>query len=192
MQRIKNFQLNNKKYSYSFKPVDLTDNTIKLITKWRKKYQYAFGSNFKITTESSRNWIKQIISDSNRELYIIMVNNHPIGNIGFKNYNKIKKSIEIDNVLKGENIYPGIMEKIMEKIFLEIQKNMKVSVIWLKVFSDNHKAMNLYERVGMRMVGNIPLKRINTKEGYTWKEMKRIKKYEVAERYYSQMQYLKK
>lgn len=192
MERIKKLELDKKKYSYYFKPVDLTDNTIKLITKWRKKHQYSFGSNFKITTESSRNWINQIINDSNRHLYIIIVNGHPIGNIGFKNYNKVKKSIEVDNVLKGEKMYPGIMEKILKKFLLEIQKNMKVSIIWLRVFSDNYKAMNLYERVGMRMIGNIPLKRINTKEGYIWKETKRIKKHEVAERYYSQMQYLKK
>lgn len=171
-----------------FKPVDLSTQTIYLVTKWRKKYWYAFGTKFNVTLKSSRNWINQIINDPNRELYIIVINGNPIGNIGFRNFNKSKKSVEIDNVLKGELYYPGIMEDVLKIFIKQLFRNMKLSTIWLKVFSDNYKAINLYERVGMRTVRTIPLKRVRKKYGYEWKKIKLKKKYDVAERYYSYLE----
>ena len=184
---IVKFEINEKfkvgNNTFQFKSVDLSTQTINLITKWRKKYWYAFGTKFNVTLKSSRNWINQIIDDPNRELYIVVINGNPVGNIGFRNLDKSKKSVEIDNVLKGELNYPGIMEDVVKIFINQLFKNMKLSTIWLRVFSDNYKAINVYERAGMKAVGNVPLKRIRKKHGYKWKNIK-LKKYDVAERYF--------
>lgn len=184
----KNFKIGNN--TLQFKSVDLSTQTINLITKWRKKYWYAFGTKFNITLKSSRNWINQIIDDPNRKLYIVIVNGNPVGNIGFKNLDKSKKSVEIDNVLKGESNYPGIMKDVVKIFISQLFKNMKLSTVWLKVFSDNYKAINAYEQAGMKVVGNVPLKRIRKKYGYEWKKIK-LKKYDVAERYFLIMKILR-
>ncbi len=46
----------------------------------------------------------------------------------------------------------------------------------------------MYERCGMVTVGNIPLKRIITKNGWKWEETELDKSKEYSERYFSIME----
>ena len=66
-------------------------------------------------------------------------------------------------------------------------EELHLSKVCLKVFSDNFKAINLYERCGMFTVGMIPLKQTFTPDGWKWEETI-LKKDEYADRYFSIME----
>ena len=80
------------------------------------------------------------------------------------------------------------MEKVTRFLFDWMFKELNLSKVKLKVFSDNYKAISLYERCGMLTVGNIPLKRVNTKDGWKWEETKLDSTNEFGERYFSIME----
>jgi len=173
-------------------PVDTSQESVYLLTKWRKKYGNYFATKFEPTEERTRKWIKeQVIKNRDKILFLIILNKQKIGNIGFFNYNKNNNSAEIDNVLRGERKeYAGLMENVLYSMFNIGFKELKLSKITLKVFSDNNKAINLYERCGMLEVKQIPLKKIITNDGWRWEESL-LKKHENSHRFFSFMEITK-
>jgi len=100
-----------------------------------------------------------------------------------------ENSIDIWNVIRGvRGFAPGLMEHI-EKIFIKwIFNELQISKIQLKVFSDAHKAINLYERCGLLTINSIPMKRIFTEDGWKWVETELKSETECAERYLNIME----
>ena len=91
------------------------------------------------------------------------------------------------NVLRGiRGCCPGLMENVTNELISWMFSELKLSKIKLKVFSDNYKAINLYERCKMLTIGNIPLKREFNNQGWKWIPVKSSNGY--AERYYSIME----
>lgn len=169
--------------------VDQSDETINLLTEWRNKYWDAFPAKFNATKNGTKKWIQdQVLEKPDRILFMIILGNDKIGHIGTYRYNTIDNSAEIDNVVRAiRKGYPGLMEKITKFMISWMFKELKLSKIQLKVFSDNYKAINLYERCGMLTVGNIPLKRIQTEDGWKWDETQ-LNEGEYADRYFSIME----
>lgn len=150
---------------------------------------YSFGSKFEPNKKRTEKWLKeQIIENKNRILFLILYNNKKIGHIGLCNFNKSKNSGEIDNVLRGSKIGShNIMEIALGCIFQLGFEHFKLSKIWLKVFSDNYKAINLYERVGLLTINSIPIKRFFVKDGWNWRETK-LRKNVIPERFFNIME----
>jgi len=169
---------------------DLSQETVSLITKWRNEHWQGFLTKFNASEKNTRKWLdKQVIQNPDRILFLIILGQQKIGHIGIINYNKNSRSAEIDNVLRGVRVgYPGLMEKVIKTLFNWMFKELKLSTISLRVFSDNYKAINLYERSVMRTTGIIPIKRINTNEGWKWVETKLKSESKLAERYLSIME----
>jgi RimJ/RimL family protein N-acetyltransferase len=179
------FQINDA--DVSMRPVDDSDETINLLTKWRNDNWYWFDK-FIATKESTSIWLKnQVINNPDRILFLIFLNGEKIGHIGTFRYNESENSAEIDNVLRGiRGCCPGLMEYVTNKLISWMFSELKLSKIKLKVFSDNYKAINLYERCKMLTIGNIPLKREFNNQGWKWIPVKSSNGY--AERYYSIME----
>jgi RimJ/RimL family protein N-acetyltransferase len=178
----------NKKNIF-LRSVDLSQESVSLITNWRNQYWHGFLTKFEASEKNTLKWLdKEIIQNPERILFFIILKKQKIGHVGIMNYNKNFNTIEIDNVLRGVRIdYPGLMENVLKSIFNWLFKELKLSEINLKVFSDNYKAINLYERSGMITIGVIPLKRIVTNDGWEWIETKLKYETEWAERYLSIM-----
>ena len=169
--------------------VNDSDKTIELLTNWRNKFWDAFPVKFTATKDGTKKWLKEQVSNkSDRILFLIILNDTEIGHIGSYRYNSIDNSAEIDNVLRSiRGNFPGLMEKVTKFMINWMFEELHLSKVCLKVFSDNFKAINLYERCGMFTVGMIPLKQTFTPDGWKWEETN-LKKDEYADRYFSIME----
>jgi len=195
IQQIKNLnksipiKIDDNQASIFLRPVDTSNDTVSLLTKWRKKYGDCFATKFEPTEKRTRNWLtEQVIENQDKILFLIILNNKKIGHIGLFNYNKNDNSAEIDNVLRGERKeHRGLMEKVIYSIFDLGFKNLQLSKISLKVFEDNDKAINLYKRCGMSVVKHIPLKKIMIQDGWEWVE-DNLKQSENSKRFFNIME----
>ena len=169
--------------------VDLSQESVSLITNWRNQYWQGFLTKFEASERNTLKWLdKEIMQNPERILFFIILKKQKIGHVGIMNYDKNLNTVEIDNVLRGVRInQPDLMENVLKAIFKWMFNELKLSEINLKVFSDNYKAINLYERCGMITTGVKPLKRSITKDGWKWIETKLKCETEWAERYLSIM-----
>lgn len=172
------------------RPVDDSDDTISLLTEWRNRFWDAFPAKFTATFSGTKEWLhKQVYEKNDRILFLIYLNEQKIGHIGTYRYDECQNSAEIDNVLRAiRGNFPGLMEKVTRFMIDWMFKELNLSLIKLKVFSDNYKAINLYERCGMKTTGIIPLKRVFTNDGWLWDNVLRMNEYNYAERYFSIME----
>ncbi len=182
-----NFSIGGK--NVVLQTVDTSNETIELLTNWRNKFWDAFPVKFQATFEGTQKWlIDQVYNKSDRILFLIFLDGKKIGHIGTYRYDPLQNSAEIDNVLRSirENT-PGLMEKVTKYLIDWMFHDLSLSKVQLKVFSDNFKAINLYERCGMLTVGIIPLKRKFTNDGWEWQETT-LNDGEYADRYFSIME----
>ena len=171
----------------SLRPVDDSDDTIELLSKWRDKYWDGFDTKFKVTNDGTKKWIKSIQEKDDRILFLIIFDNKKIGHVGLDGYNENENSIFFTDFMRGvRGFAPNLMEH-MEKLFIKwIFDELNISIIQLRVFSDNYKTINLHERCDFLTVGSIPLKRDFFNYGWKWKQTM-LKEGEYAERYFSIM-----
>lgn len=172
--------------------IKISKENIRLLTEWRKKYLYSFGSKFEPSQDRTEKWLKeQIIESRHRILFLIIHNNKKIGHIGLFNFDKSSNSCELDNVLRGRKVRPHNIMEIALRMILQLGfEYFKLSKIRLKVFSDNYKAINLYEKSGFLTIKSSPVKRFFVKNEWTWREVA-SKKNVLPERFFSIMEITK-
>jgi len=181
----------NRKSIFLIPAISSKEN-VKLITKWRKQNWQGFLTKFKVTEQGTKKWLENISRNPSRILFLIIYNNKKLGHIGFHKYDKKNKKVDIDSVLRAVRVNnPKIMENVLYALFYWGFNDLKLSKIQLRVFSDNHKAINLYERSGMLTIKSTPIKRIITTDGWIWKEVK-FTKNKIAQRYLDIMEINKK
>ena len=102
---------------------------------------------------------------------IFLVNENKIGHIGLTDYDMGNDSVKIMSVVKGENVFfPRLMEYVGKNLINWIFYELNISTVKVRVFSDNYKAINMNERIGMLTVDSIPMKKEKTLDGFSWKE----------------------
>jgi RimJ/RimL family protein N-acetyltransferase len=185
------FYFKSKKNLIQLIPVKISQDNIKLITKWRKENWDAFLTKFEVTENNTKLWLENICKDTERILFSIYVNNKNIGHIGIYKYNKKYQSVNIDSVLKGIQIpEKDLMKKVLDILFTWIFEKMNLKLVQLEVFTDNFKAINLYERAGMVTKNSVPIKKIKTEDGWIWRKTK-LTKNKTGERYLNLMEITK-
>jgi len=165
--------------------VDESDETVHLLTEWRKKYRNMFGTDFKMSEERTRRWIrKDNLDNPDQILFMIYLEDKKIGNIGTNLYDEKTNSAELYNIMKDPNLnYPGLITTI-EKVYLKwMFDGLKLSKIRGRLFSENYKMMNVHIRCGWVIANVIPLKRKFTEDGLIWDEIELKSEDEWAERY---------
>ena len=189
----KDYLVPNNEHEILLRVVDESLDTITVLTKWRNQYWDAFPEKFTATIDGTKKWLKeQVLENHDRILFMIFLNGEKIGHIGTYRYNVEQNSAEIDNVVRAiRDKVKGLMEQVTNFLLDWMFTELKLSKVTLKVFSDNFKAINLYERCGMLTVGMIPLERITTNDGWKWSEIKTLDKNEFADRYFSIMEVTK-
>lgn len=170
---------------------DLLQNmeAVSLCAKWRKKHEWWFPKQFKVTIEGTTNWLKNgVIEVKDRLLFFIVINNVRVGHIGLYRFDYEHNSCELDNVLKGEDAPKGLMTFVTKTLMQWARTNLGISKMTLRVFSDNDKAIALYMRVGFTKVKNIPLRKISGSGEVVWEEDESMKG--SCEREYVLMQHI--
>lgn len=176
------------------KLVDDSEETVHLLTEWRKLYRHMFASNFQMNEERTKKWIQQkrTISD-NSILFMIYLNGKKIGNIGTDLYNEKMNSVELDNMMKDPNCKEKGIMTIVEKVYLKWMFDyLNISKVCGRLFTDNFRMLNAHLACGWRITDVSPLKREFTNDGWTWKKTKLESEDKFAERYFHIIELKKK
>lgn len=161
---------------------------IKLLAKWRAAAQDAFPVQFKVTEEGTKRWLENaVLKTKDRMLFWVLdLNGKKIGHVGLFRFNYTEKFCELDNIMRGEQGSKGIIEAACAKLVELCKKDLGLVDVYLRVFSDNPRAIKLYERLGFKETQRSPLRKIV--EGDTVKWLDVIKSpYEAIERYFVTM-----
>jgi len=170
----------------TLKLVDESEETIHLLTEWRKLYRHMFASNFRMDEERTKKWIKQKRSTSDQSiLFMIYLDGKKVGNIGTDMFNENENSVELDNMMKDPNCQESGLMTIVEKVYLKwMFDNLKLSKICGRLFTDNFRMLNAHLACGWKIIDVSPLKKELTDEGWIWKETKLQSEDEFGERYF--------
>ena len=169
------------------KLVDESGETVNLLYNLRKKYRDMFATDFQMSEEKTRNWIKKdILENPERIMFMIYYDNKKIGNIGTALYDKKTNSASLDNMMKDPTCnYPGLMT-IVEMVYLKwMFEGLKLSKITGFLFSDNTRMMNVHKKCGWIIVDVVPVTRIMFKEGSRWEKVESKSYNVVPERYFN-------
>lgn len=156
---------------------------ISLLSRWRKENEYWFQAQFPMTDDRTKSWLQQRVLDvPDRILFLIDVGNHFVGHVGLFRYNQNQHTIDIDNIVRGETQYPGIMSEALRVLMNWGINDLGIKGYTLQTTSDNKKALAMYNRLGFSEVKRIPLVYTKTAEGGEWTETEdgpSIQRYEV-------------
>ena len=145
LQKIKNsdnkdlLKIHYKEHDVFLKLIDESEETITLLTKWRKQYRNNFGSDFTIDENRTKKWIKeQVLSNIDKIVFLIYVDNQKIGIISTSEYDEDTNSAILDTMMKDPKFeLPGLMTTI-EKVYLKwMFDGLKLEKIRGVLFSDN-------------------------------------------------------
>jgi perosamine synthetase len=167
----------------------VTSADLDLLVKWRNDAQSYFPTQSKITREGTKNWlINNLDSVEDRLLFwIINENNTKVGHIGLFRFDFQKSHCELDNIIRGNFESKGIMESSLKSLISLVKNDLLIKNIFLRVFSDNHKAISLYKKLGFEEIQNRPLKKIINGESTRYIELN-DDVYASVDRYFTTMQ----
>lgn len=142
---------------------------LELLGRWRKENEMWYSSQFKVTTERTARWYRdKLINVPDRLLFIIRAQGEYIGHAGLAKFDLDMKKCDIDNVLRGEKKFPGIIKDALVGIMLWGREELGIRSYALKVQARNEKAVRLYEKMGFVVVRRIPQIQVNGKDGPEW------------------------
>jgi RimJ/RimL family protein N-acetyltransferase len=137
--------------------------TINLLTKWRNQNMKYFLTQFLATSVRTRNWLENIVLPADNRIIFLVYDEteKKIGNLGLCNISE--SYAEIDNVLRGEmSNTKSLFYYAMITVLCWIFEYMNIPNVNLHVFSDNIKAISLYEKLGFKTVKILSLSRVNS------------------------------
>ena len=174
----------------TFRVVDDSTETVKLLSKWRDTHYNAFYDKFKVTEERTKMWIqKQNLDLPGRILFMIILNGQKVAHMGIDSYDEHDNSAKLSNFLRGvREGYPYLMLKgeiALSKLMFEL---LKLSKIKACMWSDNSGMILHATKLGCNVVGNSPFKRVFTDDGWKWEKITLHSESEHAERYLLSME----
>jgi RimJ/RimL family protein N-acetyltransferase len=144
---------------------------IDLLGRWRKENEDYFLGKFEVTYERTLSWYhKHLMDKPDRLLFIIRAKSGYVGHVGLFRFDFAARSCEIDNIVRGEKAFPGIMGSAILTMMKWGMENLGLRGYTLKVLGDNERAVRLYEKLGYQETGRIPLLLTEGKDGPEWAE----------------------
>src|SRR3989344_2337083 len=144
---------------------------ISLLTAWRKKHEFWFPAQFRVTVPGTRVWLaERVLNVPDRILFMIRVGGTYIGHVGLFRYDNEDNTIEIDNIVRGEPDYPGIMTHALTTLMTWGKTSLGLADYRLQTASDNDRALRLYTRLGFRETKRTPMLHVKTPGGWQWED----------------------
>lgn len=164
---------------------------IEKMSEWRQKHSWWFPAQFKVTQEGTKRWFEnQVLKTNDRFLFMIDTpSGESIGHVGLYRFDYENRACEIDNIVRGEDMLPGVMTHAVNTLITWSKTVLKLKTLYLTVYQDNARAIKLYKRVGFEKKHTIPLKKIVENDVTRWEETEEKGK---AERYFIKMIHAKK
>ena len=150
------------------------DAAVALLAEWRGAAADAFPSQFPVTLSGTQRWlVKQLLETPDRVLFWVTApDGRRLGHLGLFRYDPAEREIEIDNVVRGvPGEMPGVMAAALRTLLDWTFEKLGMTAVFLRVFSDNARALRLYERLGFREILRVPLARVQEGEVVRWVEV---------------------
>lgn len=163
--------------------------TVQLLGEWRSASQQWFPAQFPVTFDGTKKWLEnQVLKTNDRILFMAEDNPGAVfGHVGLFRFDYKKESCELDNIIRGkEQILPGGMLLACKTLVTWAFNSLRIKVIYLRVASDNRKALKLYEKIGFREIQRTPLMKVVDRDLIRWIDVIGQPYYEV-ERYFVTM-----
>lgn len=136
---------------------------------WREKHAWWFPAQFKVTVEGTGRWLKNgVVETPDRLLFMISVNDRYMGHVGLFRFEFDTRSCEIDNIVRGESGYPGLIGDAITSMMRWGSAQLGLKGFTLQTFADNEKSLALYARLGFREVKRVPLLKIEAEDRVEW------------------------
>lgn len=145
----------------TWQDVDDADS-IERLARWREAAQNSFPAIFPVTLEGTRRWlIKQVLELPDRLLFWVKSSDgEKIGHAGIYRIDFDEASLELDNVVRGvPRVMRGAMYSSVQAIMSWVFGTLQMQDVFLRVFSDNVRAIQLYEHCGFRETMRMPMRR---------------------------------
>jgi RimJ/RimL family protein N-acetyltransferase len=140
------------------------NHLVSLLSEWRASNQEWYPSVFRVTEEGTKKWLKnQVIETDDRILFLIeSVDRELFGHMGlFRG--------EIDNVLRGRTGHVNAgMTHGMVSLMKWSASELSLKQLHLRVFWDNTRAIEFYEKCGFCRIGRIPLRKMGENGMLRW------------------------
>jgi RimJ/RimL family protein N-acetyltransferase len=163
--------------SVTLQPVTWSDagdsRSVELLAEWRKKANPFFPAQFSVTAEGTHRWlIKSTLEAPERLLFwAVSPTGEKVGHLGLFRFEFDDRSVELDNVVRGvEGVLPGLMQAAVESLMTWTFETLAMQAMYLRVLSDNHRALRLYQRCGFEETMRMPLLREEEGEVVRWVE----------------------
>lgn len=134
----------------SYRPLKHSDLEIRV--KWLNNPMVSryLGSNVRegTTLAKQEEWFSKYKDDKSRELFVILADDIPVGNVGITNINLLDRNASLF-IMIGEESYwgKGIAKEAIRYIVNYGFDKLNLHKIWLYVYSINERARNLYRSV---------------------------------------------
>jgi RimJ/RimL family protein N-acetyltransferase len=149
-------------------------DAVALLADWRQAASDAFPTQFPVTLDGTESWIRdRVLAVPDRLLFWVTdLDGTRIGHMGLFHFDPRDRHLGLDNVVRGvPDVIPGIMlhgvRVLLEWTFTALDMN----AMFLRVFSDNERALRLYERCGFEEILRIPVARVEEGPAVRWVEV---------------------
>ena len=135
---------------------------IDLLAQWRREAT-TFHNKFNVTFESTQRWLRKLLLDVPDRILFLVLNQagHPIGHMGFANALNDQCLMEFDNVIRGvPGQDAGLMSLATKATLIWANDHFKPQSFYLRTLDDNHHAIHFYSKLGFKINGQQPLRRI--------------------------------
>ncbi|HUW65468.1 MAG TPA: GNAT family N-acetyltransferase [Spirochaetia bacterium] len=165
---------------------------IRMLMEWRQATQEWFPSQFNVTYDGTKNWLEnQVVGEKERILFFLESHDGlPVGHVGLYRFDFKKKSCELDNIIRGNSKLPGAMRIGCSALIDWAFDRLYVESIFLRVFSDNSRAIRLYNSLGFREILRVPLMKVQEGSVTRWLDVIG-RPYQEVERYFVTMKLAK-
>lgn len=155
------------------------EELISKLTVWRNEHKYVYPSQFTATPESTKSWMTSRLLDVPDRILFLVENKFgkTIGHLGFANglamIKENKSYLEIDNVVRGvKSVDQGLMAKALRSLLDWADEKLMPEQIFLRVFSDNEKAIQFYLKNGFIKDVKLPLTKEVRTDGIYYSDAK--------------------
>ncbi len=139
------------------------------LSKWRKRHEVWFPDQFPVSDKRTKRWLqKKVIDIRDRLLFMVHTDGKDIGHIGLFRFNVAQHACEIDNIVRGEDGFPGIMGQAVQLMIGWGRTIFGIKTYRLQTTSDNQRALRLYKRLGFKENRRLPLVYRKTSDGGQW------------------------
>ena len=143
-----------------------TEDAAELLCEWRKTHIGAYPTRSEITTEGTKLWFQNaVLENPHRVLFWLMDSSLTrLGHIGVV-FQPEQELIEIDNVLRGADAYPGVMTEALKALEDIIDLEFSVTSVKLRVLESNNHAVQFYLKNGYFVTDKEQLKWVHNSKG---------------------------